>query len=332
MKTFVQFFLMLCWSVGFAYGGEIFQLQPYSREIKLSGFTRPVKLITISAETSGRCHSVLVETGDEIPAAGVVAQLDDTFVLLDLEKNRISQEQARRQLEEETKNLARYRALINNKSTPQATYDEAALRADLYGYALQSLKIEEDYLRELLERHVVRAPADWLVTQRFAEPGEFVRQGEPILEVGDFRQLVVNFLLTQKELVSLQSAVDIILHFPESNLEVPAELHRVSPLYDSVSKKTEVELRIDSKTPILSRGGLYCLLKIPAGRVENQFVVPAAALISRYEAHWLKTADGKLHKVILLEYLDDGLSAVITGDKLASEQSYEMSPANEAPQ
>jgi len=331
MKLFFQLVLICACHVSVAFGTEIFQLQPYTREIQLSGLARPVRMMTVHAEISGRCSAVLVDVAERVPDAGIVAELDDTFIQLDLAKNRISQDKARRQLEEEKKNLDRYTALISKNSTAQATYDEALLRADTYRYSLQLLQVEESQLREQLARSRITAPQGWTVINRFSEPGEYLRLGDPVLELGDFRRLLVTFLLTPQEVFGLQGEDRIQLFFPElPDSVVQAELHTISPLSDPVSKKIEVELQVDGLVHPQLRGGLQARWTLPGESVANQFVAPISALESRYEAHWLHSVDGARHKVILLGYTPDGREAVVSGDGLAAGQSYLAQPVGGA--
>jgi len=326
MKLFFQLVLICACHVSAACAAEVFQLQSYARQIQLSGLTRPVRMMTVHAEISGRCRAVLVDVAERVPDAGVVAELDDTFIQLDLAKNRISQDKARRQLEEEKKNLDRYTALISKNSTAQATYDEALLQADIYRYSLQMLQVEESQLREQLARSRMTGPQGWTVIRRFSEPGEYIRQGEPVLELGDFRQLLVTFLLTPQQVSALQGMDRIQLFFAELTDPVQAELHTISPVSDPVSKKIEVELLVNGLDHPALRGGLQAQLILPGERVADQFVAPASALESRYEAHWLRSEDGTKHKVILLGYSAGGRDAVVSGGGLAAGQSYLAQP------
>jgi RND family efflux transporter MFP subunit len=326
MKIFVSIlFIFFFFSNGHA--EALFELRPYSRDVTFTGFSRPVTSMTVSSEVNGQCVGVFVDVGDPVPENNMVVQLDNSLTLLDLEKNRIAQDRARRQLAEEKNTLSRYTRLIDNASTAQATFDEAKLQADLYTYSLESLRVEEKYLREILQRHEVHAPPGWLVTKRLIEPGEYAHAGEPLLEIGDFRQSIVPFLLTEQELAVVQKMASFGLHLPDYGFDVNAELHRISPVFDPASRKVEVELRFVADARLPKRGGLRCLLTLSTGRVENQFVVPMAALISRYEAHWLVTPEGERRKVIVLGNLEDGIFAVVTGKGLTAGQRYQETPA-----
>lgn len=332
MKIFFALLTLFFTLPGLGYTETLFQLQPYSREVTFTGFSRPVRAMTVSAEVNGQCVDVAVDVGDLVAEQNPAILLDTILARLDLDKNRIAQEQAKRQLTEEKNTLSRYRELIDKKSTAQATYDEAKLRADLYTFTFKGLQVEEKSLLEILRRHEIHVPAGWLVTRRLVEPGEYVRAGEPLLELGDFRRITVTFLLTDQEVAVLERLESTLLQLPDYKLSVAAGLHRVSPLFDPVSKKTAVELIFDADPRLPQRAGLRCLLVLPTGEVSQQFVVPATALVSRYEAHWLVAPAGERHKVIVLGYLENGASAVITGNNLAIGQDFQTSPSgNGAP-
>lgn len=311
-------------------GSEIVELRPYLRILSLNGFTRPLAEMVVSAEVSGRCLSVSVDVGDAIPASGVVARLDNTFVQLDLEKNIIAQKQARRQLELEKKTLGRYTALINSQSTPQATYEDAALKADIHALTLDGLMSDEKRLREFEKRHVLYGPPGWLVTERFIEPGEYAQPGGAVVRAGDFRQLLVPLLLTHEELVLLRQQQTISLFFPETGLTVKGSLYRVAPDIDEKSRKIPVDILVESalaeQRPFL-RGGMRVTLELAGKPQDGLFEVPRSALLSRYDSHWLVAPDGKRTQVIYIQKSDDGMSAVVSGEGLGPGERFLNHPA-----
>lgn len=308
---------------------ETVQLRPYHRQLSLTGFTRAKAELSVAGEVSGRCTRILVDRGDIVPPSGVVAELDSTFVSLDLEKNKIAQQQARQQLELEQKTLSRYTTLMQSNSAAQATYDETSLRAALYELTLKSLKNEQVRLKETLDRHTLYGPPGWRVIDRFIEVGTFVHQGEPVLRLGDFRQLLVRFMLSYEELELLQKMTSIIFQFPELKATAEAQIYRVSPDFDAKSRKIPIDLIVSPPATFSAsslRGGLRTILTIVGKKEIGSFVIPISALVSRYEAHWLVKADGRRKKVILLGKNDDGSQAIIAGKELAAGETFLASP------
>ena len=265
------FFICLCSS---ALAEELVKLRPYERQISFTGFTRPVQELSIAAEISGKCTSVLVDIGDSVGKGGVVAEIDSTFVRLELEKNTITQKQTKLQLVLANKTLARFKNLINQKSTAQATYDETVLSAEVLELTLKSLKNEQKRLLEQLKRHTLHAPVGWDVIERRIEPGEYVRQGEPLLRLGNFNTLIIPFLFTYEELSLLQRMEKLTLYLPDLGGEVEAKIYRVAPDFDEKRRKILVDVAVvkeamDSNT--LLRGGLRAQLKITGKTEQNSF-------------------------------------------------------------
>jgi RND family efflux transporter MFP subunit len=326
IKIFLLVFLTLP-AVSFA--AETFVLQPFQRQLSFAGFTRPKSELLISSEVSGRCEKVLVDIGESVAAGGVVVTLDKTFVLLDLQKNRIAQEQVERQLELDKKTVARYSSLIINKSTAQATYDEAMFQADSHAIKLKSLQNEEVRLRELLKRHTLAAPSGWKVIERFVEPGEFVRPGEPLLRLGDFRELLIPFVFTWGQLEIVEKYDRLQLYFPDQEKTIAGTVFRVAPGFDEKTRKIRVDVLVHTEKESgveKWRGGMRVILQIQGTVEKNTFSVPSSALLSRYEAHWLVTEQGRRIKIILLEMDENRDRAVVSGRGLAKGQFFLVSP------
>lgn len=328
---FAMLFFLLVVSFAVSVHAQTVKLRSYARELTLIGFTRPVKELVISGEVSGRCTATAVEVGESIPESGMVAKLDSTFVEIDLAKNRIAQDRARRQLEQEQKSLARYTSLINKKSAAQATYDEVAVRADVLELTLQQLRNEETRLKELLKRYSLYGHSGWQVIEKYVEPGEFVRVGEPVMKIGDFRRLLVSFQLTYGELEVVKKIEQLFLYLPEIDRRMGASIYRVAPDFDETSRKIPVEFLLDPKKeeaiPSL-RGGLKARLDFSLPGEKAIFEIPVTALLSRYEATWLVGKNGEAVRVVLLGKSKDKKMALVTGEDLnVKDEFYEFPDA-----
>ncbi len=305
------------------------KLRPYNREFALIGITSPRATVSVSSEFTGKLVDVSVDVGDVVAADGRIALLDTTFVALEIEKNSLAQRETERQLELEKKNLTRYTTLITKNSTAQATYDETAVRTDVLELQLKSLKNEESTLRQKLRRHTLHGPVGWRVMERYAEPGQNISQGEPVVLLGNFNDLIISYFLSTEELEIVQEKEALKVQIPEIDSVVTAQLFRISPDIDVKSRKRRVELLIagtDVKNNGLPGGGLRGQLTLSAKPEEGLFLVPRKSLKSRYEAHWLTQADGKEVKVIVVGSTEDGDAAVISGSSLSLEQDYRLRP------
>jgi len=307
---------------------DTFKLQPYKRDISLVGFTGPRSTQVLSSEIGGKLEQVFVDMGDVVPPDGRVAILDDTFIQLEIEQNSILQQQLERELLLEKKTLARYEKLITRNSTAQSTFDEAQLRADVLDIKLKSLENEKRTLQEKLIRHTLRGTPGWRVIDRFAESGEYLRQGEPLVSLGDFAQPLVSFLLSIEELNLLRDMKDVELELPEIKKGVPAQIHRISPDIDLKSRKVRVDIAlrpVEAGAQNLLRGGLRAKLTIK-GKIEpDQYIVPTSSLTSRYQASWLTASTGDTVQVIVVGRVNPS-DTIVSGGSLSQDQQYLTEP------
>lgn len=302
-------------------------LEPYTRVITVTGFTEPASTVKIASEVAGKIREITVDVGDIVPDDGYIALLDDTFVQLEIEKNRISVRQLQQQLSFEKKTLARFESLISKNSTAQANYDEAKVNATILELRLLNLEKEALILKEQLERHSLRGYEGWQVTQRFAEPGEVVSVGQPLLELADFSKLAVKYSLSIEELGLLQNSR--VLKLPEIDTEVEFEIDSISPVSDPLTRKVDVELilqgnPLERQQPL--RGGLRCVLQLNGKAEKDLYRIPLSAIESRYEAHWLTDTEGNRIKIVLVDIEHDGGLAVITGENMAEGKLYVLNP------
>ncbi len=324
MYRFCCFLLVFCsWCEAAA--GETLLLQPYRRQIEITGLTRAFEKRTLAAEVSGRYTSVDVDIGDTVAADGRVAAIETTFIELDLAANRISREKARHRLALEEKKLARLERLITEESATRASYDEAVLAAEIVRLTLAELENENARLEEKLKRHVIFAPSGWKVVERFVDTGEYTRAPEPVVTVADYRRVKIPYMLTFEELQLLRRTSPLTVYLADLHLHLVVAVHSVAPDFVAATRKIEVELvSVDPRGDL--RGGLRAELAL-AGKVEEHvFHVPADSLLSRFDAHWLVKENGQRLQVTLLGRKNDGQTAIIAVEGVGAADRFLADP------
>jgi len=315
------------------HGRELVELHPYYRTVTLTGFTYPRQEVTVSSEVSGRCDAIYADVGDVIPDNGVLAEIDTTFIKLDIVANKVNQERAQRQLAQEEKTLARFTSLRRQESAPQAQLDEAELAADLNRIEITKLQNEARRLEEKLVRHTITAPAGWQLIERFIEQGELVQGGKSVARLGDFKQLLVPLAVSYGELLAIEKSSNLQIELPDLGLVLPATIYRTSPVFEPTTRKIQVELMIDTQAHApdtnrqgIIRGGMRAQISFTSLEESNSFAIPASALINRYESQWLLKPDGTTVQVILIGMEDDGNIAIVSGEQLKAGQRYLADP------
>ncbi|QGY39528.1 efflux RND transporter periplasmic adaptor subunit [Pseudodesulfovibrio cashew] len=279
---------------------ETFEAEAAARRATLTGFTRARSSMTLVAEESGRVEKVMADVGDTLGQDGLFAQLDTTFIRLDLRENRAEQERLKSDFEYYRKEMNRYKQLVKSKNAAQSTLD-SNVRA--HQGALQQLRgkqIEERVLMERMKRFSLIGPAGWKVVTRYIEPGEWVTKGEKVAELGNYEALLVPYALTGAEFRALkEQGENITLRLTDLNIPVQARIERVSPGFDPQSRKINVDLQI-SQGDFEFRGGLRTELVLELPDPGGAVLVPATALVKAYEEYFLMTPEGERVRVMLL--------------------------------
>ncbi len=297
---------------------ELVTARTASQEVSLTGFTRARTILAISAEASGKIARVYADIGDAIPADGVFACLDKTFVNLDIRNNAADQKRFEADINYFQKQVARFRQLVKKNSTAQSRLDDTERNLINSRQQLVRLNIQAEVLAERKRRHCITAPRGWLVSERNIEPGQWVRQGETVARLGDYTKLLVPFALSvQEHQALLANRGKLTLLLLDINKRVATGIARIYPSFDEQSHKIRVDLEITKGTTRPAnrlRGGLRVQLTLRVPLNSGTVLIKEQALLKRYEEYWLKRDNGKDVRVTYLgrsnEKSADGLALI----------------------
>jgi RND family efflux transporter MFP subunit len=279
--------------------------QPALHTVKLTGFTRARRVLTLSTETSGRVEQVFVDIGDSVPEKAYFCCLDATYIDLEIESNRIEGKRLEAEFDYYKKQVERYRQLVKTNSTAQSQLDEFERHLSGFRQQIEANRVQDRILSERKQRHCISAPADWRVIERYVEPGQWLNAGGPVGQVGDYTRLLIPFALTSAEYqAALHNADRLKLHLVDLDLTVPARIERVSPAFDEQSRKIKLDLQISAGSDFL-RGGLRTELTLRLPPQSGAVLVPAETLEQRYEEYWLQRTNGEEVKVEYLGLFED---------------------------
>ncbi len=277
--------------------------RPALRAVTLTGFTRARARLPLVAESEGRVLEVSADIGDTLPADGTFARIDDTYIALELEEIAVEQTRLGEQIAYDEREAQRYRALAKKNNAAAAQLDTAEQTLRNNRHALNALDVKRRILDERQARTVVKAPPLWRITARNIEPGQWVSVGQQLGEAASFDPVLVPFALTPQELNALQASDPIRLQLPDLDLTVEAAIYRINPGFDAETRKIAVDLAL-SGTPSPGRGGLRALLDLRLPERSGAVELPAEAVRSTFEEHWVQPEDGEPVRVLLLGSAD----------------------------
>jgi hypothetical protein len=267
-------------------------VQPASREITLTGYTRSQTTMTLSSEVAGRVLQINYEDGHVIGELPYL-RIDSTFVDLEissvqhsLDQLKITRSKRRSRVDYLEKEYRRIENLFRRGSSPESRRDTALedveqARLDLKAVGVE-IAIAQTRLKELQERksrHTIYAPAGWVVVAKQVEKGELVTLNTPVARVADFGNLVVPLSVSAQELAAIQQLIpefDVVLEGKPAR----AAINWVNPEFDEKTRKLSIELIICNYTGP-RRGGL--IFQLPLKIAAEGLWIPKRAVTNRYE-------------------------------------------------
>jgi RND family efflux transporter MFP subunit len=161
----------------------------------------------------------------------------------------------------------------------EASYQAAVAQLDLARAQNAQSRARLDELKITLANTIITSPVTGFVSKRTVDPGAFVGQNAPIVEVVDVSivRLVAN--IVEKDLRQLK--VGDMAHvevdaFPGE--EFPGRIARISPILDPATRTAPIEIEIANPKSRL-RPGMYARVTITVDAKKETLVVPITAMV-----------------------------------------------------
>lgn len=284
-----------------------------------TGTLKPVKLVAVGAEVSGRVTSVAVTVGDTVSEGDLIAKIDSTTQQNDLSIAQAQLEYMRAQLREKQANLAyaesaadRQQGLLAKNATSQETYESAVetlaiTKAQIAALEAQisEAEISVETAKVDLGHTEITAPIDgtvlWVVTQE-GQTVNATQSAPTIVILGQVDTMRVRAEISEVDIVKVSSGQTLwftILGNPSRRYE--ATLQSIEPAPASITSDSAVTSSSSSSSTASSTSeaiyynGIFDVpnpdgvlktymtaeVHIVVGQAQNVLTIPSAALVSR---------------------------------------------------
>ncbi len=283
---------------------EIALISPAQASITVTstGYVVPQIIARPGAKIPGRLSRVLVKEGDVVKAGQVLAELEDAdqksaiasaearvaSARARAEASRASIPEVKQQLEREKKLVEQGvngRALLEDLTLRARALEVTARASDADVHAAQT---EVSALRVLLRDRTIPAPIDGTVLTRPPEVGELVGPQAPLVEIADFRSLVVETDVPEGRLhlVKIGAPCEIVLDAYPSKRYRGAALEigqRVNRAKATIVVKVKFTDTLENVLPEMAARVSFLGQELSAEAMKEppKQVVPASAVTER---------------------------------------------------
>lgn len=261
---------------------------------RLAGTVRARSETDLGFRVGGKLRARPAEVGATVKAGDTIAFLDDTDLRLQLEAAEASRTAARIALEKGEIDLDRVTTLerggwASDQATDARTVDVEELRSRLT-QAERSVEIA----RNALSYATLRADADGVVTSTYAEAGQVVALGQPVVRIarsGD-REAVVS--VPEAMVGGVPGAIAEAELWSQPGRRLPVKLRELSPVADPATRTYEARFTLPPDTGA-ALGMSVTVTLVPAAE-QATVTLPTSAILDTGSGPsvWVVGADGRL--------------------------------------
>ncbi|HET8864728.1 MAG TPA: efflux RND transporter periplasmic adaptor subunit [Gracilimonas sp.] len=261
---------------------------------RFSGNVRSQNQVALYPEISGVVEQIFVQDGDYVEKGDKLVQMNTSVLEKQLQQAEAGYKIASAQLKQAKAGLTqiqneykRIKQLEEKDLTSQVQVDQiegqllsAEADVELAEARLNQAEYLVDERRNELNKAVVRAPISGTVGQRNAEIGMQASTDTQLFMIGDLSKLTVEIVLTENMLNQIQIGQTARILVDDRNGKeqvLTAELSRISPFLNEVTRSTEAEIDVNNENGLLTPG-MFVPVDILFGESEQATLIPVSAL------------------------------------------------------
>ncbi|MCL6103928.1 MAG: efflux RND transporter periplasmic adaptor subunit [Bacteroidetes bacterium] len=145
-----------------------------SNTITATGTLEAIKTVEVGTQVSGVIEKILVDFNSQVKKGQLLAQLDETPLLAQLEQSKASVDQAEAQVKYQKSTYDRYKVLVEKKLIAQSDFDLAEYNYNNAVASLKNAKSVYEKNRINLSYARIYSPIDGVILNRAVDEGQTV--------------------------------------------------------------------------------------------------------------------------------------------------------------
>lgn len=252
------------------------QRRPLDLSFSANGTFSAHQDLRLTAETSGRITSILVQEGARVHKGQVLANIDAEYASIDVQRI----EDALRKLRTD---YARYKSSYETGGVTKAQLDEVEL-------ALRDTENQLQQARRRLQDASVRAPIAGVINKRSIEVGAFVSPGMELFEIVDVSRLKLNVAASESQVIQIQPGAKVAISsslFPDR--EITGTVGFIAVKADN-SLNYPVEILLDNPDERVGlKAGMYATAHFRFPAQDSVILIPRGSFVGSVNSRQIYT-------------------------------------------
>jgi len=250
------------------------------RQVELPGTTASRYVSLVASEADGLVTELLKREGQKVDADEIIATMREvpTKLQLDSMQAQLKEAQARRNLSRIS--LERANELFESEVLSQQQLDESSYEFQAWVGRVERLKADIGLLEDTLANLSVHAPFDGVITDESVQRGEWVDQGDPVVELASVDRLEVIVAVPEKYYANLELGTQAKIRLDGlSGREFSGKIAAINPRADLRARTFKVKIGLE---PGPGLGiGMLARVSIPVGDAYEGLILPKDALVDQ---------------------------------------------------
>jgi membrane fusion protein, multidrug efflux system len=195
---------------------------------------------TIAAEVAAKVIKVYVGIGDQVSKGQLLATLDATDFAM--QRNEAAAEVARIQalLSNQIKVVERNRALVNKNFISENALDNELAQQNALKQQLTAAKARVGSINHSSSKSKIISPVTGVVEKKLVDTGDYVRVGDPILQIISKQKLRAHLPFPEQVGAQLKPGLTVRLTTPSSLQSVETVIKELKPLITEGNRTIDV--------------------------------------------------------------------------------------------
>jgi membrane fusion protein (multidrug efflux system) len=266
--------------------------------LKAVGTVAAVQGVTVSADLSGTVERINFDSGRSVRAGEVLVELNTRQ-----ERAQLTALEAQRDMARLT--FDRMQGLLNERVISKAEFDQATSDQ-------KQTEARVGEVKATMERKTIRAPFSGTLGIRQVNLGQYLREGDPVVELQALSPIYVNFDVPQQSAGQVRVGREVRI----SADEIPGAslTGRVTALDSVVNQETRnvrIQATLQNRDGQL-RPGMFVEAEVVTGGGQTVIALPASAINyapfgdSVFIVSEMKSPDGKTYKGVRQQFVKLG--------------------------
>ncbi len=247
------------------------------RTLRLTGTLRGDREADLAANANGRVLATMVERGEQIKPGQILAKLDTRALALSAADARAQVESIRAQEEQAKGECEKYEQLKARGAISDLEYQQKITQCRTLPLNVQAASARAALAAQNVGDGVIRAPFAGVVTERFVEVGQYVRQDSRVVTIVSADPLRLQITVPEAQVASVKEGAAVsftVAAYPNKRFE--GKVRFVSGALRSSTRDLVAEAIVANPDRALIPG-MFADVELAVGS-QKSASVPASAL------------------------------------------------------